>query len=174
MPCLTPCLLTTHDIYLTSRNRFCSALQAHETLQSALADRQGQPDPTEPQQPLGQRGFQSSRAHPAATFNLSSRAAAESPHLSSCDRGWCQLQARLCWPCTQSWASPLRPSRGCRPPRRSLPTADTIHHSARRHRDTWAAAAFPWWAWQAAVPHASYAVPVRSTFPCPALHLQQL
>lgn len=41
MPCLTPCLLTTHDIYLTSRNGFCGALQAHETLRTALTDRHG-------------------------------------------------------------------------------------------------------------------------------------
>lgn len=76
-----------------------------------------QTEPTGPQQPLGQRGF-----HPAASFNLSSRAAAASPRLSSCDRGWWQLQARLRWPCTQSWASPLRPSRGCR-----LPTEKPCH-----------------------------------------------
>lgn len=74
----------------------------------------GQTDPATPRQPLGQRRFQSGRGHPATTSNLSSRAAADPPRLSSCDRGWWQLQARLCWPCTQSWASPLWPSRGCR------------------------------------------------------------
>lgn len=46
MPCLTPCLLTTHDIYLTSRNGFCSTLQAQETLQTALTERHGADRPS--------------------------------------------------------------------------------------------------------------------------------
>lgn len=35
MPCLTPCLLTTHHIYSMNRESFCSALQACETQASS-------------------------------------------------------------------------------------------------------------------------------------------
>lgn len=76
----------------------------------------GHTDPAKPRQPPGQRGFCSSQGQPASTSHLSSRAAADSLCLSSCDRGWGQLQARLGWPCTQSWASPPWPCPGCRLP----------------------------------------------------------
>lgn len=85
----------------------------------------GQTDSANPREPLGQRGSQPGQGHPATTFNLFSQAAADSLHLSSCDRGWWQLQAGLCWPCTPSWASPLWPSRGWHHP--SLSAAPARH-----------------------------------------------
>lgn len=116
MPCLTPCLLTTHDIYLMSREDFCSALQARRTLSPASANQHRADRPNHPMAAAQTIQIKSSQGHHAITFNLFSRAAAASLHFSSCDWGWWQLQAKLCQPCTQSWASPLQPSRGCRLP----------------------------------------------------------
>lgn len=38
LPCLTPCLLTTHDIYSISEDGFCSVFQAHGTLSPASTE----------------------------------------------------------------------------------------------------------------------------------------
>lgn len=62
----------------------------------------GQTYPTEPRQPLGQRRFQSSRGHPAITFNLFSRAADISLSLGcafmiSLPAGGWSMPARVCY-----------------------------------------------------------------------------
>lgn len=96
MPCLTPYLLTTHDIYSMSGDSFCSALQAHGTLSPALAARHRADRPSHPTAAARTAQIKSSRGHRAITFNLFSRAAAASLRFSSCDRG-----------CRQLWAEPV-------------------------------------------------------------------
>lgn len=138
MPCLTPYLLTTHDIYSMSGDSFCSALQAHGTLSPASAARHGADRPSHPTAAARTAQIKSSRGHRAITFNLCSRAAAASLCFSSCDRGCRQLWAELSQPRAQSWASPPQPSCGCR-----LPTEKpsrgwhhrSLHATPSRHLD---------------------------------------
>lgn len=116
MPCLTPCLLTTHDIYSMSGDGFCSTLWEHGTLSPASTNWHGADRPNHLTAAGRTTQTKSSRGYHAITFNLFSQAAATPLCVSAAvtEAGDCSGQSCPSQPCAQSWASPLQPSCGCR------------------------------------------------------------
>lgn len=143
MPCLTPRLLTTHDIYSMNGDGFRSALWAHGTLSPVLTDCHGADSPNCPMGAAWTTPIKPRQVIVPSPSTFSLRlllplyilaAATEAGDSSgqSCPSFVPTAGHHLC---------NLPAAAGCQ--QRSLSVVDTIDHSTRLHQDTGTAVVFP-------------------------------